>query len=96
MAGGRNSTLGGLSLGGLLMGDAVYCGTLLGCSSDDLFRADLSWAFYRLAEHETEAVLADFFADWLLEQVAKPVDDLISHKRASLRSRPGITDGRPF
>lgn len=75
---------GGVTLGGLLMDDSVYCGTLQGCNADDLAQSDLSWASYRLTDHEPVAALADFFADWLLEQLAVSVDELIDRKSGSL------------
>jgi hypothetical protein len=72
----RRSGPGGVTLAGLLMDDSIYCGTLQACNPDDLYQSDLSWTSYRLTDRESEAALADFFADWLLEQLAKPVDEL--------------------
>lgn len=90
----RPSGQGGVTLAGLMMDNSVYCGTLQGCNLDDLYQSDLSWASYRLTDRESEAALADFFADWLLEQLARSVDELIDRKTISIRSQKRIADER--
>jgi hypothetical protein len=78
---------GGVDLGGVLSGDSIACGTVSGHCLEDLDAADLTWASYRMAEGESLRVLADFFTDWLLEQMDRPVDDLLDRRVRRVASR---------
>jgi hypothetical protein len=84
---------GGVSLGAVLRDDSIACGTVYGGGPDDLDQADLSWASYRLAVGESSGVLADFFADWLLGEMAVSVDELIERRTAHIRARSGRRKG---
>jgi len=77
---------GGVSVGALLSGDSVACGTLNGHCPDDIPGADLTWFVHRLEPGESTAVLADLFADWLISVLKVPVRTLLERRPAYVRA----------
>ncbi|MBR7839415.1 hypothetical protein KDL01_39515 [Actinospica durhamensis] len=77
---------GGFTVGAVLTGDSIACGTLNGHCPDDLYGADLTWASYRLEAGESTAVFADFFADWLVNMSKVPARKILKRRRAFFKA----------
>jgi hypothetical protein len=75
---------GGFTVGAVLTGDRIACGTLNGHCPDDLFGADLTWARSRLKAGESSSVFADFFADWLIKMSKVPARKILKRRGAFL------------
>lgn len=77
---------GGFTVGAVLTGDSIACGTLNGHCPDDIRGADLTWASSRLEAGESTAVFADFFADWLISMVKVPARRILKRRNAYFRA----------